>query len=1020
MFRSNCLSINKNQRITIILILILTFLASGLNAQVEGDIRKKRKKNKTTRIEKSSLPKQKNIIKQKINKFITDTLTGVILDSLTQDPLVGAYILLMNTQLGAISDGEGNFRIILPKSINQSYSFTHVLEIRLTGYENRKVTFTNHANELVIYLREDAVALDEVVISAMRMEEKIKESASTITKLNLRDIRNNPSTNTFDVATNLSSIHYTSSAFTVKTLNARAFGEVGIPRFLHRIDGMEMYAPTTGIQYGSLVGVSDLDYENIEIITGPASSLYGPNAFNGMINITGKDPFQYPGMSYRVRMGFNNLNPPNLNHHPLQTVGNNYVSLSGDRQLQPLYEVNTRYAHVFNPKLAAKINIGYQGGKDMIANDFRSVNEYDGDLQGKLGYDGINVYGDEVNKLLLINSPIYGTKRLRMSRSGYREQDLISYNSRVFNLSTSVHYRPDENTTWIFQNRINYGSYIFQVGQGRYFADGALLMQNKAELQKKSYFIRLYLNTEYSDNTYDIAQLATSLNSNQKGNSDYMRQMSIAFSGGLNPYLKDFGLPTIEPGNDIEARRFADSDNTKLSEYLLNKGETKLGTWMKGKEYLTPGTPEFNTALAKIKSLYKTNGGARLFGKSNLLHLEGQLKLHEHIKFLKDRKIDLLLGGNLRWTEADSRGQVFIDSMGQAISLGEGGIYIQGTGNFINRQIKIIGTLRTDKAQYFSAQLSPRLSVTFRSERLKEHFFRINFQTAFRNPTFQDRYLNIGTGYNGLALGNRRENIQSYNLDGNIYPLANVSYASYFLWNGDTAQAKKYLGHTVNVPNLRPERISTFEIGYRGSFFEKLNIDFTFFVCRYFDLITSEMYAGPNLLTNRNHTNPPSLSDIATESSTIYIIPSNINKVFNVLGVNPTINYQLNRNISLSSSYTFTRMQDTTDRIYERQYSFNTPRHRLTNQIKARNIFKRLDFVMNHRWYDGCYYLGQWIPSYNVIDLLVSYAIPQTKFIVTFGANNLLNFYHREIYAGPSMGGVYFLQFSFDDLLNQK
>src|SRR5690606_13423783 len=74
-------------------------------------------------------------------------------------------------------------------------------------------------------------------------------------------------------------------------------------RMVQFIDGMDNQAPGLNFPVGNLVGASDIDLASVELISGAASALYGANAFQGVVSMISKDPFNYPGLQVRVKGG---------------------------------------------------------------------------------------------------------------------------------------------------------------------------------------------------------------------------------------------------------------------------------------------------------------------------------------------------------------------------------------------------------------------------------------------------------------------------------------------------------------------------------------------------------------------------------------------------------------------------------------------------------------------------------------------------------------------------------------------
>ena len=66
---------------------------------------------------------------------------------------------------------------------------------------------------------------------------------------------------------------------------------------------------------GNIVGINDLDLESAEMIPGAASALYGPNAINGILLLTSKNPFDYQGLGAYLKTGVNHVDENSILHH---------------------------------------------------------------------------------------------------------------------------------------------------------------------------------------------------------------------------------------------------------------------------------------------------------------------------------------------------------------------------------------------------------------------------------------------------------------------------------------------------------------------------------------------------------------------------------------------------------------------------------------------------------------------------------------------------------------------------------
>ena len=173
-------------------------------------------------------------------------------------------------------------------------------------------------------MNEKSELMDEVVISASRIEEDIMKSPVSIEKMDLKSIRESPSINFYDGLQNIKSLEMVTSGITYKQINTRGFNDTGNARFLQLVDGVDNQTPGLSFAVGNLFGSSDLDMESAELIPGSASALYGPVAFNGVLMMRTKDPFQYQGLSAEVKTGVNHISEQYADPTPLYDISVRY------------------------------------------------------------------------------------------------------------------------------------------------------------------------------------------------------------------------------------------------------------------------------------------------------------------------------------------------------------------------------------------------------------------------------------------------------------------------------------------------------------------------------------------------------------------------------------------------------------------------------------------------------------------------------------------------------------------------
>ena len=226
---------------------------------------------------------------------------GKIYDKNTSETLIGAAVILKGTSIGSVTDIDGKFELTIP----QSYPFT--LLVSYLGYITQEFVIASAKDDMNFKLPTDEVLLKSVEIADTRITEKQKESPLTIEAMDIIAIKETPAANFYEGLGNLKGVDLTSASIGFKVINCRGFNSTSPVRSLQIIDGVDNQSPGLNFSLGNFLGASELDVMKVELIVGASSAYYGPNAFNGVINMASKDPFQFPGVSVMTKVGERNL-----------------------------------------------------------------------------------------------------------------------------------------------------------------------------------------------------------------------------------------------------------------------------------------------------------------------------------------------------------------------------------------------------------------------------------------------------------------------------------------------------------------------------------------------------------------------------------------------------------------------------------------------------------------------------------------------------------------------------------------
>ena len=317
--------------------------------------------------------------------------------SVTADgmPLQQVNIVLKKTDKTTISDENGNYFIknIAPGNYDIVASYTGLRS------ESRNITLTD-STELVVdfYLRENNT-LDEVVITGTLKPVSRLESPVPVEVYKPIFFKKNPTANIFEALQNVNGVRPQLNCNVCNTGDIHINGLEG-PYTLVLIDGMPIVSGLSTV-YG-LSGIPNSLLERIEIVKGPASSLYGSEAVGGLINIITKNPKNAPLFSadafatdwgeLNVDIGFK----ANVGKTASVLTGINYFNYSN-----PIDNNNDNFTDLtLQDRISVfqKWNINRKSNKLFsMAGRFFYEDRWGGEMQWKKKHRGGNeVYGESI------------------------------------------------------------------------------------------------------------------------------------------------------------------------------------------------------------------------------------------------------------------------------------------------------------------------------------------------------------------------------------------------------------------------------------------------------------------------------------------------------------------------------------------------------------------------------------------------------------------------------------------------
>lgn len=221
-------------------------------------------------------------------RFLSGTVTS------GSQPLFYARISLTGTEKGAYTDSTGFFRI------DQIPSGKYNLLVTAFGYKSLQKQLlldTTDSLHLDLELMPLEVTLNEVVISGTLKEVSRLESPVPVEVYTSRFFQSNPTPTVFDALQNVNGVRPQINCNVCNTGDIHINGLEG-PYTLVMIDGMPIVSGLSTV-YG-LFGIPQALIDRVEIVKGPASTLYGSEAVGGLINVITQKPTLSPILSADV------------------------------------------------------------------------------------------------------------------------------------------------------------------------------------------------------------------------------------------------------------------------------------------------------------------------------------------------------------------------------------------------------------------------------------------------------------------------------------------------------------------------------------------------------------------------------------------------------------------------------------------------------------------------------------------------------------------------------------------------
>ncbi|MBG8556331.1 TonB-dependent receptor plug domain-containing protein, partial [Hymenobacter guriensis] len=563
---------------------------------------------------------------------------------------------------------------------------------------------------------------------------------------------------------------------------------------------------------------------------------------------------------------------------------------------------------------------------------------------------------------------------------GWTEREIIAGDDKamLYRIVPSLHFLVTDKVKAMVEFKRAQGTTAYQF-TNRYRLSNFATNQFRAELKSDRWFVRAYQTQDFGKNSYDLPFTGSFIQTQKDPRSEaglsYAQQYFGAYALAYNTFLAN----PANAGNTAGAEQAARAQAAPFQ--------------------LTAGSPEFNEARSRVVNDATPGVGSRINPSSLLNDVSGQYDYQSKL-------VNAVVGGAYRQYRLGSDGMLFSDQDGKRIINDEFGAYLQLSKELLQNRLKLTAAGRVDDSKNFKPVFSPRGSAVFAFDKAKTHNLRASYNQAYRTPTQQGQYLSLDLS-RVLLLGNISNGFQGYST-------AVAGSLGSILSNPATAQ-ETLDTYALNADRLKPERVATWEIGYKGLVVPNVVLDLNYYRSSYQDFI-----GQVRLISNvdGSRPTPAQLAAAATGARPLQTGPTRVIQVqanaaqqVHASGSMASLTYTPRKQLNLTGNYTLSLLER--KRLPERfQAYYNTPRHKF-NLGAYGEVGKAFNYSLNYRWAEGHLFESPFaageLKAYSSLDAQVGYHLSKYHTTVQAGGTNLANTTNIQVYGGPQISRLAYL-----------
>jgi outer membrane receptor for ferrienterochelin and colicins len=392
----------------------------------------------------------------------TRTISGTVKGADNKETLPQVNVVIKGNTTGAVTDLDGNYTITVPEDAK-------VLVFSFLGYTEQEIDLSAYPGNAVtinVTLKTTNVGLNTVVVSASKRQEKVLDAPASVTVISMEKIQSQAPLTVADNLKNTPGVDVMMTGLVQSNINIRGFNNIFSGAMLTIVDYRFAAVPSLKVNAFQLIPNNTFDMDRIEVVRGPGSALYGPNAADGVLAIFTRSPLDMP-TKYET------------------TVAMSFGFAEGTGK--PILRPEFRHAG----KIGSKNKFGYKiSGSFLQAGDFKY---YDPREPSR---------GDSI----LFGNVSYGQPFVEDTTL---ERTTFDRDFNIQNYSTDLRldYRPNENSELILSGGFSTLNNIELTGLGAGQGINWRYYYAQARYRWKNLFVQYFVNISDAGDTYLIPQV---------------------------------------------------------------------------------------------------------------------------------------------------------------------------------------------------------------------------------------------------------------------------------------------------------------------------------------------------------------------------------------------------------------------------------------------------------------------------------------------------------------------------------